>query len=290
MIDFNLSKEGYDIAVSAIAFNAGNIAAAKALGEINAERRAAQASDNDSNLDHITATPAIDRFSDYANSVEDSELGNEAREEQGHDKPLGFVEWCVLLAAANDELDKLAQPTASGGKWPIPQSVDGILAWKKQVIPQAVRANQVAEMRAVLAAHAGVDPADVQLSDDDLEAMLKDENLRTAQAFAEMFADNEEDIKARMEAGMLNYNRFSEKSFQTLFNNLPAKVKYNLLGTVDFRLDSKCDELLTGKTRKGRPAPSARRPLLVRAAEITVLRADQKRIAEYRRPLEAQAA
>jgi hypothetical protein len=280
-IDFNFSKEGHEIALMAIAFNVGNVAAAKALGDLNRERKAAQRPDgvDEDGVDQIKTAVAIDAFSDFANGVADDVENDNTREEQGLDRQVTFVEYCVLLAAINDELEKLGKPTANGGRWPRPQTVSGILDWKVKATPGTVRPNQLEEMKVLLSAFTGNGAA---ITEAELTELTKQDNAAKAEVFANMFAEHRLDIETRMEAGILNYNRFSETSWETLFNNLPARIKYFLLGSVDFKIEDKCKELLTGKLRNGSISKGANRPALVRAAEITVLRGDQTKIRDQR--------
>jgi hypothetical protein len=280
-LDFNFSKEGVELALMAIAFNVGNVAAAKCLGDLNRERKAAQQPDgeDEDGVDKIKTMAAIDAFSNFANSVAEEFENDSTREEQGLDGQVTFVEYCVLLAAINDELDKLSKPTPSGNKWPRPQTVSGILDWKVRATPGAVRPNQLEEMKVLLSAFTG---NGATITEAELTELAKQDNTAKAELFANMFAQHRQDIEARMEAGIQNYNRYSETSWETLFNNLPARIKYFLLGSVDFKIEDKCKELLTGKLRNGSISKGANRPALVRAAEITVLRGDQAKIRDQR--------
>ena len=61
-------------------------------------------------------------------------------------------------------------------------------------------------------------------------ALVEADNKNRAEFFANMFAEHRVDIEDRMNAGIQNYNRFSETDWMTLFNNLLSRVKYGLLG------------------------------------------------------------
>ncbi len=295
-VQFNLSKDGHEIALMAIAFNVSRMAAAKALGEVNAEAKAARDQPEDSDgpdaVDTIKSSLSIDRFSEHANDVQAAADKDDNTEELGFDRKVSFVEWCVLLAAVNDELDKLGKPTKNGGTWPRAQKIEDTVAWLSKVDPtkpRPVRDDDIAGIQAMAEAHSGQ-----VLPLEDARKLAGDEAMNKAVFFAGLYTKYAADINDRVNAGILNYNRFSETSFETLFNNLPVKTKHNLLGTIDFKLSDKCDELLTGKTRGGKASPTAAIPALAKASTIALIRGDQKLIKRDRQllslQLEAEAA
>jgi hypothetical protein len=283
MINLKLSTIGTEIALMALAFSVGRSASAKALGEVNAERKAAQDAE-------ATGAPAIDRFSDFANTLREQEVEDNARignthtdealaaasptnedyRDSGSDRKVSFVEYCVLFAALNDAIAVMAGPN---GKWPRPQSVSGILDYQSKVHARTVNDDTLAGMRAIIEADT---EQPCELTDEELLLMAKDANQAQAESLAAMFEANRQDIADRMEAGILNYNRFCETSWETLFNNLPSNIRYSLLGSIGFKLEDKIYELKTGKLRNGDASKGANRPLLVRASEISVLRGDCK--------------
>ena len=284
--DFNLSEEGLDIALMGMAWNAGNIAAAKALKDVNDEAKAArdEIESPDGTIEK-TDMPAIDRFNILMDQRDDDGSADERTEEQGHEPAATFLDYCLLLAAINDELTKRAQ----GKKWPKPQDITAILDWKcKEQTNITVKDNQIAETRALMAAFMGCDPKDIEISDEQLTIMTKEDRERASKVFAAMFQEHRAAIEDRMKAACMNYNRFKETSWETHFNNMPVKARYQLLGSAGYKLDDKCNELFTGKLHNGAISKGAGRPMLIRATEISVLRGDQKKVAAARALIEPQ--
>jgi hypothetical protein len=265
-IDFStLSKEGREIAVSTVAFAAARWAAAKALGDIGREIKAAAAHD-------------LDAHADLENSETDERLEGETTNDQGNEPRMTFTDNCHLLAAANDELVLMAD----GAKWPRPQPIESVLEWLTMQNAMPVRDEDVEATRALIMAFTGGKAP----SDDEIKQLTEQQAQDKATFFSGLYADNSDEIAHRVNSAIALYDRNIDRpDFDAVFNNLPERMKLALLRNVDNKIDRKCDELLTGRKRNGDTSPAGRIPVLQRGATIAVLRADQRDLAQVQKNL-----
>jgi hypothetical protein len=264
-IDFStLSKEGREIAVATVAFSAARWAAAKALGDIGREIKAAAAHN-------------VDAHADLENNETDERLEGETTRDQGNEERMTFLDNCTLLAAANDELVKMAD----GAKWPRPQPIESVLEWlgKQEAMP--VRNEDIEATRAMITAYTG----GIAPSDEDVKQLAQAQAKDKAAFFSGLYSTNADDIAFRVNNAIALYDRnIDAPDFDGVFNNLPERMKLALLRNVDGKIERKCTELLTGRTARGE-SPAARIPLLQRGAMIAVLRADQRQLGQVQKNL-----
>jgi len=259
-IDFSkLTKDTQELAYSTIAFTAVQRAAQLALSDILAEQKAAK-------------NGGVDAANEFHSDVEGEDEGNEHTAEIGHDSKATFEEWCAVLATTNDQLVTLA----NGGKWPRPQDVTSAIDWMKKSNPAPYKPEQGAELRAMMDAHSHGRPN--KLTEEEVKTLVAGEAQAKADFFAGLYAEHGDEIRDRIVDQMANTSALI--SFDTAFNNLPAGQVLQLVQSIIRKVDTKCDELLTGKRRNGSSSPVSKIPMLARASMMSVLRGDQDVVKE----------
>lgn len=259
-INFNdLTKDTQELAYSTIAFTAVQRAAQLALSDILAEQKAAK-------------NGGVDAANEHLSDVEGEDEENAHTAEIGYDAKATFEDWCALLATANDQLVTLA----NGGKWPRAQDVASAIDWMKTANPAPVKPEQMDELRAMMDAYNRGKPN--KLTDEEVATLVAGEAKAKAEFFAGLYAEHGDEIQQRIRDQMANTSTLI--SFDTAFNNLPAGQQLQLVNSIVRKIDTKCDELLTGKRRNGSASPVSKIPMLARASMMSVLRGDQDVVKE----------
>lgn len=254
MLSFsNFSKDTAELAYSAVAFTAGQRAAQLALSDILKERKAAAEGTSD----------AANEFTSENDDVRDDPQLDVAPEAKA-----SFEDWVAVLCTANDELLTLA----NGGKWPRPQTPEGVVEWLQKETPADVREDDKVAFKVLVEAFNNGRPA--KLTDDEIASLVMQENVAKAQYFANLYQEHADDIVGRIKDQMANTD--AAISFETAMGRLPDRQKLQLVNAVIRRFDSKCNELLTGKKRGGGASPVAKIPMLARATLMSVIRGDQE--------------